>query len=104
MLVAGRLRTFLLSLFVGLVMMSSGYARTILFIGNSFTFGAGSPVMRYQPERVADLNGEGIGGEFLDTISQIANNECPRVLSFYCATSASSCEAGAGGSARAEGE
>lgn len=37
-------------------------ARTILFVGNSFTFGAGSPVMRYHPERVNDLNGEGIGG------------------------------------------
>jgi len=36
--------------------------RTILFVGNSFTFGAGSPVMRYHPERVSDLNGEGIGG------------------------------------------
>ena len=37
-------------------------ARTILFVGNSFTFGANSPVKRYHPERVADLNGEGIGG------------------------------------------
>jgi hypothetical protein len=41
---------------------SPALARTILFVGNSFTFGANSPVMRYHPERVADLNGEGIGG------------------------------------------
>jgi len=37
-------------------------ARTILFVGNSFTFGAGSPVRRYRPESVADLNGDGVGG------------------------------------------
>lgn len=37
-------------------------ARTILFVGNSFTFGQNSPVKRYHPERVVDLNSEGIGG------------------------------------------
>ncbi|MEP9402403.1 DUF4886 domain-containing protein [Sphingomonas silueang] len=37
-------------------------ARDILFVGNSFTFGAGSPVERYRPDSVTDLNGEGIGG------------------------------------------
>ncbi len=37
-------------------------ARDILFVGNSFTFGAGSPVERYRPETVTDLNGEGVGG------------------------------------------
>jgi len=37
-------------------------ARTILFVGNSFTFGANSPVMRYRPDLVRDLNREGIGG------------------------------------------
>lgn len=37
-------------------------AKSILFIGNSFTFGAGSPVVKFRPERVSDLNGEGIGG------------------------------------------
>lgn len=36
--------------------------RTILFIGNSFTQGATSAVMRYRPESVNDLNGEGVGG------------------------------------------
>jgi len=36
--------------------------RTILFVGNSFTFGAGSPVRRYRPDSVRDLNGDGIGG------------------------------------------
>lgn len=36
--------------------------RTILFIGNSFTQGANSAVLRYRPESVDDLNGEGVGG------------------------------------------
>lgn len=37
-------------------------AETILFVGNSFTFGATSPVLRYRSEQVNDLNREGIGG------------------------------------------
>ncbi len=37
-------------------------AETILFVGNSFTFGATSPVLRYRHEQVTDLNKEGIGG------------------------------------------
>jgi hypothetical protein len=36
--------------------------RTILFIGNSFTYGAGSAVQAFRPESVTDLNHEGIGG------------------------------------------
>src|SRR5437899_9791285 len=34
----------------------------LLFIGNSFTFGAGSPVQEWRPESVTDLNHEGVGG------------------------------------------
>jgi hypothetical protein len=34
----------------------------LLFIGNSFTFAAGSPVQRWRPDLVTDLNREGIGG------------------------------------------
>ena len=38
-------------------------AETILFVGNSFTFGGESPpVQGYQPETVTDLNGDGMGG------------------------------------------
>ncbi len=36
--------------------------KSILFIGNSFTFGAGSAAMRYRVNTVTDLNGDGIGG------------------------------------------
>ena len=38
------------------------FARTILFVGNSFTFGDRSPVKRFHPERVTDLNKDGFGG------------------------------------------
>ena len=37
-------------------------AETILFVGNSFTFGAESRVSTYRPETVTDLNHDGMGG------------------------------------------
>jgi hypothetical protein len=37
-------------------------ARSILFVGNSFTFGALSPVMVWGAASVTDLNGDGVGG------------------------------------------
>lgn len=37
-------------------------ATKVLFIGNSFTFGGGSPVRVYRPHTVTDLNGEDTGG------------------------------------------
>ena len=36
--------------------------RSILFVGNSFTFGAMSDVMTYRKESVTDLNDDGMGG------------------------------------------
>jgi hypothetical protein len=38
------------------------WSRTILFIGNSFTFGANSAAKFYQPDTVTDLNGPGPDG------------------------------------------
>ncbi len=38
-------------------------ARTILFVGNSFTFGANSAAHYYKPESVTDLNGPGPNGK-----------------------------------------
>jgi len=35
---------------------------SVLFIGNSFTYGANSPVQFYRADTVTDLNKEGIGG------------------------------------------
>ena len=40
----------------------SGPPRSILFIGNSFTFGALSEAMTYRKDSVTDLNGDGMGG------------------------------------------
>lgn len=37
-------------------------AERILFVGNSFTFGAGSAVRFYRNDTVEDLNDEGVGG------------------------------------------
>jgi len=36
--------------------------RAILFVGNSFTFGAESDAMTYRKDSVSDLNGDGMGG------------------------------------------
>jgi DNA-binding beta-propeller fold protein YncE len=36
--------------------------RSVLFVGNSFTFGADSDAMTYRKNSVTDLNGEGMGG------------------------------------------
>ena len=50
----------------GLVLLAgergSAAGPSVLFIGNSFTFGEGSPVHFYRADTVTDLNGEGIGG------------------------------------------
>jgi hypothetical protein len=37
-------------------------AERILFVGNSFTYGGGSPVRFFHPELVHDLNRDGLGG------------------------------------------
>jgi hypothetical protein len=37
-------------------------SRSVLFIGNSFLYGFGSPVRFYRADSVTDLNSEGIGG------------------------------------------
>ena len=47
---------------LGLSSAAAQGGASILFIGNSFTFGAGSPVQFYRSSTVTDLNDEGIGG------------------------------------------
>ncbi len=41
---------------------AAGPPHSILFVGNSFTFGALSDVMTYRKDSVTDLNGDGMGG------------------------------------------
>lgn len=60
MITLRRNRTVLLASLV--LLTSTGYSTTILFIGNSFTFAHGSAVNHFHPETVTDLNHEGIGG------------------------------------------
>jgi len=50
--------------FASIIALSAGaaHADTILFVGNSFTFGALSPVWHYRAGSVTDLNNEGVGG------------------------------------------
>ena len=43
-------------------MSAQADAASILFVGNSFTFGSNSPVMTYGARTVVDLNGDGMGG------------------------------------------
>ncbi|MDB5936818.1 MAG: hypothetical protein JWQ01_4162 [Massilia sp.] len=38
------------------------FAANILFVGNSFTFAAGTPIMNYKANTVTDLNRNGTGG------------------------------------------
>jgi hypothetical protein len=59
-----RLRRWLVSFafVVTWAFSSAAAAATILFVGNSFFFGAGSPVKGYGVQTVTDLNGTGIGG------------------------------------------
>ena len=45
-----------------LIVDAPGRAASILFVGNSFTYGDHSDVQHYRPESVHDLNNEGIGG------------------------------------------
>jgi hypothetical protein len=47
----------------GLMLVAgNAFAAHILFIGNSFTYAAGSAVHFYRADTVTDLNGQGIGG------------------------------------------
>jgi hypothetical protein len=50
------------SLFVAATVATAAPPRSILFVGNSFTFGALSDVMTYHKDSVIDLNGDGMGG------------------------------------------
>jgi hypothetical protein len=57
-------RNRIAALLLGLAaLQTTACANTILFVGNSFTYGAESPpVQGYRPETVIDLNHEGMGG------------------------------------------
>lgn len=47
---------------LGTVSVGAWAAPSVLFIGNSFTYGQGSAVQNFQPGTVTDLNGTNVGG------------------------------------------
>ena len=49
-------------LLLGASTVGAQQRQTILFIGNSFTFGSGSAVRYWRASSVTDLNNEGVGG------------------------------------------
>ena len=68
-----------LGLLLGLLLSTShAVAGSILFIGNSFTYAAGSPVHFYRADTVTDLNSQGIGGVRGDARLQHAGPEKTR--------------------------
>lgn len=48
--------------FASMLLASPAGAKSILFVGNSFTFASNSPLMTWHPESVSDLNQDGMGG------------------------------------------
>jgi hypothetical protein len=50
---------------------AAAQARTILFIGNSFTYGANSPAHYYRSDTVTDLNGPGRNGKSVGGVPAI---------------------------------
>ncbi|MFT5692419.1 MAG: hypothetical protein ACI92E_001751 [Oceanicoccus sp.] len=54
--------TLLSGLLLTLASVSSTAKTSVLFIGNSFTYGYGSAARYYRADTVTDLNNEGIGG------------------------------------------
>lgn len=47
---------------VGATPVTTPTPQTVLFVGNSFTYGANSAVWRYRADSVTDLNRDGVGG------------------------------------------
>ena len=54
--------TLVTSVILAVILAEAQSATSILFVGNSFTFAAGSPVRFYRADTVTDLNNEGVGG------------------------------------------
>ena len=54
--------TLVASMILALSVIHAQSGKSVLFIGNSFTFAANSPVRFYRADTITDLNSEGIGG------------------------------------------
>ncbi|HVW73361.1 MAG TPA: DUF4886 domain-containing protein [Rhizomicrobium sp.] len=56
-------KSLLVSAAISALAVLPAQARTILFVGNSFTYGANSAAHYYKPDTVTDLNGPGANGK-----------------------------------------
>jgi hypothetical protein len=56
---------------MALAFCTAAEAKTILFVGNSFTFGANSAAHYYKPDTVTDLNGPGANGKTVGGVPAI---------------------------------
>ncbi len=59
---AKRMLGAVVALWLGMGLAGPSQADSILFVGNSFTFAALSPVWKFHAAEVTDLNGTGVGG------------------------------------------
>src|SRR3569623_364296 len=57
------MKRYLIAALVLIALPANAQTRTILFVGNSFTFGANSAAHYYKPDTVIDLNGPGTTGK-----------------------------------------
>jgi hypothetical protein len=57
-----RIRSIVCVLSAPFLFASPANGKSILFVGNSFTFGSNSPVMAWNARTVSDLNHDGFGG------------------------------------------
>ncbi len=57
------MKRYLIAAFMLMALPASAQTKTILFVGNSFTFGANSAAHYYKPDTVTDLNGPGANGK-----------------------------------------
>jgi hypothetical protein len=65
------MKKYLIAAMVLTALPAGAQARTILFVGNSFTFGANSAAHYYKSDTVTDLNGPGANGKTVGGVPAI---------------------------------
>ena len=65
------MKKYLIAALVLTALTTGAQARTILFVGNSFTFGANSAAHYYKSDTVTDLNGPGANGKTVGGVPAI---------------------------------
>jgi len=65
------MKRYLIAALVLMALPANAQTKTILFVGNSFTFGANSAAHYYKPDTVTDLNGPGATGKTVGGVPAI---------------------------------